>query len=151
MQPERMPGSSCGSITRQNTLSGEAPSERPAFSTCGSSFCRLAQTEITMKGISTWVSAMATPVMLKSRRTGSLVMPRAISVLLISPSLPKRMAQPSVRTTTEISSGPRMTIRKSARQGLLMRARISVSGTPKTTHSSVTPSARPPVRRKISW
>ncbi|MNN22896.1 hypothetical protein D3C81_1362740 [compost metagenome] len=61
------------------------------------------------------------------------------------------MAQPSVRTTTEISSGPRMTIRNKPRHGLRMRARMMVSGTPNTIDNSVTASAMPAVRRKISW
>lgn len=103
-----------------------------------------------MNGISTCVSAMTTPVIVNSSRTGSSVRPSACRPALMSPLLPMRMAQPSVRTTTDTSSGPRMTTRKMPRHGAFMRDRMIVSGTPNSTDSSVTASARPAVRRKIS-
>ncbi len=149
IEPDSTPGMICGNTTRRNTLSGDPPSERPAHSTCGSSFCMLAQTDITMNGTSTCVSAMIMPVIVKTRRMGSLVTCSACSTLLSTPLLPSRICQPSVRTTTEMSSGPSTIKRHSDCHGFLMRARMIVSGTPSTMESSVTPNARPAVRRKI--
>ncbi|MCY1225657.1 hypothetical protein D9M72_378600 [compost metagenome] len=151
MLPDRMPGRICGRITRRNTVNGAAPNAWPACSTCGSSFCSDAHTEITMNGIITCVSATMTPVCVKTSFSGASARPSHCSASLIRPLLPIRMAQPSVRTTTEISSGPRMTIRNKPRHGLRMRARMMVSGTPNTIDNSVTASAMPAVRRKISW
>ena len=50
--------------------------------------------------------------------------PRPSSALLMRPVEPKSSAQPSVRATTEISSGPRMTSRKMPRHGVFMRFRM---------------------------
>jgi len=150
IEPDSTPGMICGSTTRRNTRSGEPPSDSPAHSTCGSSFCSVAHTDITMNGTSTCVSAMIMPVIVKTRRIGSDVMCKACKALLSTPLLPSRICQPSVRTTTEISSGPSTISRHSDCHGRFMRASTIVSGTPSSTLSSVTASARPAVRRKIS-
>src|SRR2546421_6985344 len=49
MAPDRMPGITCGRTMRRSTVRPEAPSDTAAFSTCGSSRCSEAQTEITTK------------------------------------------------------------------------------------------------------
>ena len=109
----------------------------------------VAQTDITMKGTNTCVSAMIMPVIVKTRRMGSSMMCSDCSTLLSTPLLPSRICQPSVRTTTEISSGPSTTSRHSDCHGRFMRASTMVSGTPSTIDSSVTAKASPAVRRKI--
>ncbi|WP_445262052.1 hypothetical protein [Pseudomonas sp. EL_65y_Pfl1_R83] len=56
---------------------------------------------------------------------GALIAPSDISSLLTRPLLPpNRSAQPSVRATTEIRSGPRITSRKTLFQRPLMRLRM---------------------------
>ena len=57
--------------------------------------------------------------------SGAEISPRFISALLTTPLLPPNSsAQPSVRATTEISSGPRIASRNSPRQGARMRLRM---------------------------
>ena len=78
-----------------------------------------------MKGISTWVSATTTPVSVNMKGSGAEISPKLISALLTTPlEPPNSRAQPSVRATTEISSGPRITSRKMPRQGARMRFRM---------------------------
>ncbi|MNY41960.1 hypothetical protein D3C86_1768110 [compost metagenome] len=151
IEPERMPGMICGRMIRRNTVRRDAPRDNPAHSTCRSRRCRVAHTAITMNGTSTWVRAMITPTWVNSIFTGCSVIPNACKASLIRPLLPSRIAQPSVRTTTEISSGPSTTSRNIERQRGAMRAMMMVSGTPSSTQRTVTASAMPPVRRKISW
>ena len=116
-----MPGMTCGTTTRQTTVKGLAPSDTAAASVCGLTRCREAQTEITMNGTMTCVSAMPTPRLVYIRLTGADARPSAWSVLLIRPVEPNSSAQPSVRTTTEIRSGPSTIIRNTPFQGLRMR------------------------------
>jgi hypothetical protein len=49
-EPDRRPGSTCGSTTRRSTVPREAPRLNAAFSTIGSSFCSEVHTGITMNG-----------------------------------------------------------------------------------------------------
>ena len=110
---------------RRSTVKGPAPSDTAAFSICGSSRCSDAHTDSTMNGISTWASAITTPVSVNMNGSGAEIRPEHISALLTSPELPPNSsAQPSVRATTEISSGPRITSRKRPRHGLRMRLRM---------------------------
>ncbi|MCY1522861.1 hypothetical protein D9M68_577370 [compost metagenome] len=119
--PDRMPGMTCGMTTRRITVNCVAPSDRAAASVDGLIRCSEAHTEMTMNGTRTCVSAMATPRLLYIRSTGVEISPMPISALLISPVEPNSSAQPSVRTTTEISSGPSTTIRNSPFHGFAMR------------------------------
>ena len=65
------------------------------------------------------------PVSVNMNGIGAEIRPSDISALLTRPELPPNSsAQPSVRATTEISSGPRITSRKMPRHGLFMRLRI---------------------------
>ena len=75
-----------------------------------------------MKGSITCTSAITMAVSLYSSLTGP--MPTALSTPLIRPSGPSSMLQPNARTTTEISSGARMTSRKIERHGLPIRLRM---------------------------
>ncbi|MNW09395.1 hypothetical protein D3C71_2063790 [compost metagenome] len=77
-----------------------------------------------MKGTSTWVSAMMTPVSVYMNSIGVAISPTAISAVLMMPVEPNSSAQPSVRDTTEISSGPRTISRHRPRQGDRMRRRM---------------------------
>ena len=87
--------------------------------------CRAAHTDSTMNGSSTWVSATTTPVSVNMNGIGAEISPRFISALLTTPLLPPNSsAQPSVRATTEINSGPRITSRNIPRQGARMRFRM---------------------------
>ena len=67
-----------------------------------------------------------------------------------TPLEPSSSAQPSVRATTEISSGPMTTSRQTRRQSGFILLRMYASGTPKKIHSSVTTTAILSVRPKIS-
>ena len=124
MEPDRMPGTICGSTTRRITVSGPAPSDSAAFSTCGSSRWSEAQTDSTMKGTSTWVSAMMTPVSVYMNSIGVEISPTAIRPWLTRPVETNSSAQPSVRDTTEISSGPSTISRQSPRHGDFIRRRM---------------------------
>jgi hypothetical protein len=115
--PERMPGITCGSTTRCSTANGVAPSEIAAFSTCGSRRWSDAQTERIMKGTRTCVSAMMTPVSLNMNSTGVFRSPSETSPWFKIPVEPSSSAQPNVRATTEMSSGPMTMRRKMPRQG----------------------------------
>ncbi len=65
------------------------------------------------------------PVSVNMKGNGAEISPIETSALLTRPELPPNSsAQPSVRATTEISSGPRITSRKSPRHGLCMRFRM---------------------------
>ncbi|KAG0922092.1 hypothetical protein G6F31_020050 [Rhizopus arrhizus] len=116
-----MPGMTCGTMTRRITVNWVAPKDNAAASVAGLIRCSDAHTEITMNGTSTCVSAMATPRLLYIRSTGVEISPMPIKALLISPVEPNSSAQPRVRTTTEIKSGPSTTIRNSPFHGLAMR------------------------------
>jgi hypothetical protein len=102
-----------------------------------------------MNGTRTCVSATMTPVIVNTKRIGSSVISSARRTSLITPLLPSRISQPSVRTTTEIKSGPITISRQIDCHGLRMRASTMVSGTPSTMDSTVTAKASPAVRRKI--
>ncbi len=69
-----------------------------------------------MNGTSTCTRATSTPVKVNIMRTGVSIRPSQRSVSLITPSEPISTAQPRVRTTTEISSGPSTTTMNTARQ-----------------------------------
>ena len=114
--PESTPGITCGKTMRRNTVGSPAPSDCAACSVAGSSFCSEVHTASTMKGTSTCTMAMTTPVKVNMILTGSLTRPVASSRLLMTPSLPSKMAQPSVRITTEMSSGPSTITTDTARQ-----------------------------------
>ena len=123
--PESMPGIACGSTTRRSTVQCEAPSDIAAFSICGSSRCSAAHTDSTMKGTSTCASAITTPVSVNMNGIGEWMSPSLRRAWLMTPvSPPKSSAHPSVRATTEMSSGPRITSRKKPRQRGAMRLRI---------------------------
>ena len=65
------------------------------------------------------------PVSVNMKGSGAEMRPIDTSALFTSPELPPNSsAQPRVRATTEISSGPRMTSRKMPRHGLFMRFRM---------------------------
>lgn len=121
IEPDRMPGMTCGTITRRITVNWLAPSDSAAASVDGLIRCNDAHTAITMNGTSTCVSAMPTPRLLYIRSIGVDTRPMPISALLMRPVDPNSSAQPSVRTTTEISSGPSTTIRNRPFHGLAMR------------------------------
>src|SRR3546814_7010621 len=78
IEPDRMPGMICGTITRRSTVNWLAPNDSAAASVEGLIRCSDAHTEITMNGTSTWVSAMITPVLLYIRLTGADARPNAI-------------------------------------------------------------------------
>ena len=101
---------------RRITVGRPAPSDSAACSVATSSFCSDAQTASTMNGTSTWTSATTTPVKVNIILTGSSIRPPPSSVLLSTPSLPSSTAHPSVRTTTDISSGPSTMTIDTARQ-----------------------------------
>ena len=103
---------------RARIVGWPAPSEAAAFSICGSSRCSDAHTDSTMNGISTCASATTTPVSVNMNGIGAAITPSFISAWLTTPLLPPNSsAQPSVRATTEISSGPRITSRNSPFHG----------------------------------
>ena len=114
--PDSTPGITCGKTMRRNTVGKPAPSDCAACSVAGSSFCREVQTASTMKGTSTCTMAITTPVKVNIILTGSLTSPLASSRLLMTPSFPSSMAQPRVRITTEMSSGPSTMTTDTARQ-----------------------------------
>ena len=147
--PERMPGIASGTMTRRRTAARPAPSDTAARSTAGSMRCNEAQTEITTNGTSTCVSATMTPMLAYMNCTGS-TMPSSASPLLTRPVEPNSSAQPSVRTTTDISSGPSTIIRNRPFQGFAMRFSTIASKVPRIAHAAVTTSAIQNVRPKIS-
>ena len=77
--PDRIPGTTWGRTTRRRTTNGDAPSEVAAFSICGSRRWSEAQTERIIKGTSTWVSAITTPVSLNMNSIGAFMSPSATS------------------------------------------------------------------------
>ncbi|MNR44947.1 hypothetical protein D3C85_1637520 [compost metagenome] len=89
---------------------------------------------------------MPTPRLLYIRSTGVEVRPIPISTLLIRPVEPNSSAQPSVRTTTEIKSGPSTTIRNKPFHGLAMRDKTYASAVPRIRQATVTAAATPNVR-----
>src|SRR5690606_29744815 len=121
IEPDKIPGMTCGTMTRRMTVNWLAPSDRAAASVDGLMRCSDAQTAITMNGTITWVSAMMTPVLVYMRLAGPSARPTACRLWLIRPVEPNSKAQPRVRTTTETSNGPRTTIRNMPFQGLLIR------------------------------
>src|SRR5215510_5627442 len=125
MAPDSTPGRTCGSTMRRRIVAWPAPSEAAAFSTWGSSRCNAAHTARTMNGINTCVSATTTPVSVNMKGKGVEMMPRLMRALLMTPlKPPNSKAQPNVRATTEIKSGPSTTSRKMPRQGGRMRLRM---------------------------
>ncbi len=75
-----------------------------------------------MNGNMTWTSAMITANGVYSSFTGRP--PINWMAWLIRPSAPNSRLQPKARTTTEISSGVRIRIRKIERHGVPMRLRM---------------------------
>ena len=68
---------------------------------------------------------MTMPASVNMKGSGEPINPSDIRSLLTRPLLPpNRSAQPSVRATTEISNGPRITSRKKLFQRPLMRLRM---------------------------
>ena len=123
--PDNTPGMICGRMMRRMIVNEPAPSDKAAFSICGSRRCSAVQTDSTMKGIITCASAMNMPVSVNMKGSGEPIKPSDIRSLLTRPLLPpNRSAQPSVRATTEISNGPRITSRKKLFQRPLMRLRM---------------------------
>ncbi len=120
--PDSSPGVTCGSTMRRQTVKRDAPSDSAAFSTCGSSFCSEVQTGITMNGSITCTSATTTAIGVYSMRTRP--MPTASKNWLTKPAGPSTRLQPKARTTTETSSGARITSRNTERQGERMRLRM---------------------------
>ena len=77
-------------------------------------------------------------------------MPSHSNSWLTNPPGPSTRLQPKARTTTDTSSGARITSRQTERQGGCMRLRMTASGAPISMHSTVTSAAIQPVRQKIS-
>ena len=146
--PERMPGISCGKIMRKKVDVDVAPRDLAA--------CSILPVE-PLQRTPDGNDHEGQEHMLQhndhachgEQQTNRLVYKTDPEEEFTKPRLPSRTDQPRVRTTTEISNGPRMIAKKDPRQSGVIRDRINVSGTPRRMQMKVTPSAMPAVRRNI--
>ncbi len=111
-----MPGIIRGSTMRRMTVAWLAPREKAARSISGLPRCSAAQTATTMKGSKTCTSATVTPVRVYISENGSAAGATSSQIFASTPCGPNTKAQPSVRITTAISIGARITSKKTPRQ-----------------------------------